>query len=325
MSEKHSFWGSLPDVLKYTAGIIGGLSAVLIALQQFGLFNGNDKSDPEIVSFEATKSTISAGQETSLVWVVNKAEKVSINGQSVNNSGNMSISPQATTKYVLAANNQYGFKARQCTITVIGSPSPLQQPPQIVQFNTNKAMISSGDPVTLSWNVKDADRVSLDGQTVSHTGEKIITPDKTQTYRLVANNNKGADEKTLTVAVKLPETTPDKKEIEFTRRALDSLKNNTWHGELVIFDPKDLKELAKGNLLFGPTTYANNIAYARISLQTSSLSQLSGNVEATRQVWGFMGVSTDDSISISFDKNPNSPIFVFNKILESTDSKRIFS
>ena len=55
MPEKQSFWKSIPDVLKYIAGILGGIAAVFFALQQLGIFNDGDKLRPKIVSFEAAR------------------------------------------------------------------------------------------------------------------------------------------------------------------------------------------------------------------------------------------------------------------------------
>ena len=104
------------------------------------------------------------------------------------------------------------------------------------------------------------------------------------------------------------------KKAEFTIRALNAPKANAWYGELLIFDQKTNRDLAKGSLVFGPTTYNNKIAYARISLDNSNITGLKGRVEATEAVWGFMGGSTDTSISIVFGNSRNTPILVFNKL-----------
>lgn len=55
MSEKQSFWKSIPDVLKYIAGILGGIAAVFLVLYQLGIFNDADKLPPKIVSFKAAR------------------------------------------------------------------------------------------------------------------------------------------------------------------------------------------------------------------------------------------------------------------------------
>jgi hypothetical protein len=107
--------------------------------------------------------------------------------------------------------------------------------------------------------------------------------------------------------------------IEITKRALAKPKENAWYGDFEIYDPKTFKSLAKGKLRFGPTTYKDRIAYARIAFEQSSITGFSGDVTATASGWGFMGVSTDSSISLVFAKNYNQPVIVFNKLTKDFD------
>ena len=108
---------------------------------------------------------------------------------------------------------------------------------------------------------------------------------------------------------------------DFTKRALATPKNNAWHGEFRIYDPRSTRELANGKLIFGPTTHGDNIAYARIRVDNSNFRPLpSGPIEATKAVWGFMGESTDDAISIVFDNTKDKPILVFNKMTRDYDN-----
>ena len=110
-----------------------------------------------------------------------------------------------------------------------------------------------------------------------------------------------------------------KAQADFTRRALLAPKSNAWAGAFRVHDPKTGTRLLKGKLAFGPTTYGERIAYARLRIDESSLRQLPvGPAEATEAVWGFMGGSTDSAISIVFGKAPDTPIVVFNKLAKDS-------
>jgi hypothetical protein len=104
-------------------------------------------------------------------------------------------------------------------------------------------------------------------------------------------------------------------EADFTRRALLAPKSNAWVGTFRIYDPKTGNVLVRGELSFGPTTYSDRIAYARLRVDQSTLRQLpKGRVEATDPVWGFMGGAKDSAISLAFGKAADYPILVFNKL-----------
>jgi hypothetical protein len=193
-------------------------------------------------------------------------------------------------------------------------PPPVPRPPKIIGFDASKPSINLGDSVTLSWRVNEAEEVKLDGQKVDHSDTKVVSPDATKTYQLMAYNKDGSDQKDLTVYVVKLGPPPDNKETDFTKRALDAPKNNTWYGDLVIFNPQSGEDLAKGKLIFGPTSFENRIAFARISFDQSSFTGFRDHVEATEAVWGFMGGQTDSSVSITFGKNPQNPVLIFNKL-----------
>jgi hypothetical protein len=48
--------------------------------------------------------------------------------------------------------------------------------------------IEEGQSVNLNWQVSNASSVTLDGSTVGPSGSKPVTPDRTTTYQLSANN-----------------------------------------------------------------------------------------------------------------------------------------
>ena len=119
---------------------------------------------------------------------------------------------------------------------------------------------------------------------------------------------------------RLAEIERQKKEAEFTKRALNAPKNNAWSGEFIIYDPNTNAYLAKGTLIFGPTTYKDKIAYARISFVDSQYTGFKGKVEATAMGWGFMGALTDSSVCIMFGNNQDTPFVVFNKMTKDYEN-----
>lgn len=68
-----------------------------------------------------------------------------------------------------------------------------------IVFNADKEYTLPKVPVKLTWDVKDADEVKLDGSNVELHGEKIVTPDKETEYKLTANDAFGVTSKSVTV------------------------------------------------------------------------------------------------------------------------------
>ncbi len=75
---------------------------------------------PSINSFTATPETVAAGQSVTLSWDVSNATRVTIQPEigTVPSSGTRSITPSATSQYVLTAINDAGAPTKNLTITV---------------------------------------------------------------------------------------------------------------------------------------------------------------------------------------------------------------
>ncbi|MGA2368044.1 MAG: hypothetical protein ABSF74_05700 [Dehalococcoidia bacterium] len=78
---------------------------------------------PTINSFTTTPDTVPAGQTVTLKWDVSNATRVTIQPEigTVPSSGTRTITPSATSEYVLTAINDAGAPAKHLTITV-GAP-----------------------------------------------------------------------------------------------------------------------------------------------------------------------------------------------------------
>jgi len=151
-----------------------------------------------IVRFDATPSTISAGQSAQLNWVVQGATSVSINNGigNVALTGSTTVSPTQTTTYTLTAVGPSGNVTATATVTVgagIGTSA------QIIRFEANPVTIQPGQQSTLSWSTTGATQVSISGVgAVTANGSTTVSPTQTTTYTLSAT---GSDGKTVTAPI----------------------------------------------------------------------------------------------------------------------------
>jgi hypothetical protein len=83
--------------------------------------------------------------------------------------------------------------------------TPVSGPIDIVKFVVNPPVIPSGQTSTLSWEVKNASLVSIDqgiGE-VPPSGQQVISPDETTTYKLTATNDSGSETALATISVNI--------------------------------------------------------------------------------------------------------------------------
>lgn len=106
---------------------------------------------PKISSFSALPGHIASGQSTTLSWNTAKATSVSINNGAPAISGatgNVSVSPGATTTYTLTATNAAGSVTAQ---VVVGVNATVQQP-RITEFMaSNGGALTDGDGNNPDW------------------------------------------------------------------------------------------------------------------------------------------------------------------------------
>lgn len=156
------------------------------------------RPDVRILFFQASPMTLVAGQSSTLSWQTEGAESVEISGiGAVAQSGTQSVSPAATTTYVLTARNRFGQATSQVSIQV--NPAPMAR---VVRFSAAPVEIVAGEQSTLVWQVENADSVSITGLgQVALTGSANVTPATTTTYTLTARNASGDVTAEATVTV----------------------------------------------------------------------------------------------------------------------------
>lgn len=141
------------------------------------LIKSGDKSKTETLSltviqpdqniaFSADSYRIGYGSSTNLNWNVNNAQSVSIdNGVgSQSLSGLYKVTPNTDTTYTLTAKGFTGISDKSQSVNIVVVPDAT-----INSFDVDKEKISVGDTSTFSWNVLNAENVTLNSETVNKT------------------------------------------------------------------------------------------------------------------------------------------------------------
>jgi hypothetical protein len=153
---------------------------------------------PVVAAFDITPNTITVGGSAVLQWNVTGATTARIDPDigTVPLSGGQSISPAATTTYILTASNSSSSVTRAVTVIV--------NPPSIIaSFSANPINISAGQPVSLNWNVTGATNISIDPGigNVPDSGGRTVYPTSTTTYILTATNSCCSVTRAVTIQV----------------------------------------------------------------------------------------------------------------------------
>lgn len=157
----------------------------------------------EILEFRADPAQIQEGEKATLSWVVRNATRLiikPIGGLIVEDItdrrridlGTTEVAPTVTTTYQLIAENRYGNRSKEVTITV--NRAPLPPPPVILSFTAEPEQVYQGEPVMLRWKVRNATILILTppGQSLDPATPGFEhKPNRTTTYILIAKNSAG--------------------------------------------------------------------------------------------------------------------------------------
>jgi hypothetical protein len=142
---------------------------------------------PTVLSFTASPTVIASGGQSSLCYNVSNATSITIQpgpGTVNGPAACVTVSPTATTTYVLTATNAVG--PIQAVVTVsVGAV-------QVLTFSANPAYSpASGAPVVLSWTTQNATSVSITGTGVSGGAQQVngsttVNPTTNSDYTLTA-------------------------------------------------------------------------------------------------------------------------------------------
>jgi len=161
-------------------------------------------STANIVQFYADRTTITKDGIAYLNWKVENAKKVVLNYiakdyfVTVNSSsGSVMVAPDETTTYELVAVGTDGKEVKKTiTITVIGDQA------EIIKFSADKTSVAIGETVTLSWELKNAQELSISddkgkildlsaGTGILKSGKITVNPTTTTKYYLTTAGSNG--------------------------------------------------------------------------------------------------------------------------------------
>lgn len=154
-----------------------------------------------ITRFEASPMTIGAGESTTLSWITEGADSVTItNVGTVEAAGSRSVTPMQNTTYTLTATR--GTVSVQSTVSVtVGSTAA----PRILRFSASNPQIAPSGQSALIWEVENATEVSISSiGVVERTGTSTVSPAQTTTYVLTARNANGQSTAQTVVSVTAP-------------------------------------------------------------------------------------------------------------------------
>ncbi len=168
-----------------------------------------------IITFNATPTTISPGETSTLAWQTENAETVTISGVSggLAVNGTTPVSPGATTTYTITATGRGGSTATATATVQVGTGPGAGGLPRIIRFTPSPMDLEAGSSSTLSWLVENADQVAISGLgTVGLTGQAPVSPNSNTLYTLTATNAFGSVSSTVGINVRpappVPPTAP---------------------------------------------------------------------------------------------------------------------
>jgi peptidoglycan hydrolase-like protein with peptidoglycan-binding domain len=142
---------------------------------------------PEIIVFKSDRQEITRGDTLTLLWQTSNTDKVRLNpiGE-VKLSGERTVRPSDTTVYELEATNRVG-RSVQRTIKI-----HVKVPLEIESLTVDRQRIGPDAKTTIHWRTSGAERVELIPiGSVGLSGSKIVSPNETTRYELIATNDAG--------------------------------------------------------------------------------------------------------------------------------------
>ena len=156
--------------------------------------------DLEVVGdVHLTPTVINRGDSSYIAWNYSYGNEINIEGLGTYNekTGQVLVSPNVSTEYSIIIKNGSKSKTEKLSLTVI-------QPTQKINFTADKYRIGQGNTATLSWDVVDANSVSIDngvGSSLNESGSSHVSPNVTTLYTLTAKGYEGVSDSKKTVNI----------------------------------------------------------------------------------------------------------------------------
>jgi hypothetical protein len=221
--------------------------------------------DVSIETFETSSKEVVEGTPVVLTWKTEHAKSIAIEGVSTDEvlplSGSLEVIPATTTNYILQAEGFYGeVISKTITVNVIAKKRAV-----IRSFKASKTEITKGGSVTLSWEVADAQKVSIVGikPNVATKGSIEVAPTEPTAYVLEAVGTDGVtvsqSVKVNVIPVGLPKITSfTASETEIEKGKLVTMKWTTENAKgCILLTSNGLKvtgRIANGSISVTPST-----------------------------------------------------------------------
>jgi hypothetical protein len=196
----------LNKALKWIAAVI-----FIFALAGCSVAESPSRVPPKIELFTVNPPAVSADQSALLTWVVSdNTSMVNIEPGigPVLASGSVAVTPGHKQDYTIEATNSYGTVTASVTVGLIkAEPQQTQLLPTINSFSASPEHGYAGTMFEISWNVEDADTITLqwgDKNSLEFTrnvDSTVQQPVITTTYILLAKNKQGVRAVNLTVTI----------------------------------------------------------------------------------------------------------------------------
>lgn len=149
------------------------------------------------VTLTADETLIEIGSSATLSWVSTDTIGCTLEPGfgSVDLNGSVTVTPLATTTYILTASGVMNSVTKQITIEVVEPPS--------VSLTVDKTQISADDTAVLSWNSDNATSCTIEPGigTVEANGSLSVTPANTTTYTITAQGEFSTATSSVTISV----------------------------------------------------------------------------------------------------------------------------
>lgn len=154
-------------------------------------------------SVSASPSMIDAGQSATISWSSTDATSCTASGAwsgSKANSGSQSVSPTATSSYIISCNGDGGSANDSVTVTVNAAPVPVPT----ASVSASPSTIDAGQSATISWSSTDANSCTASGAwsgSKATSGSENVSPSTTSNYTITCNGDGGSANDNVTVNV----------------------------------------------------------------------------------------------------------------------------
>jgi hypothetical protein len=158
---------------------------------------------PVTGSFSASATQINCGQSSTLNWQTAETVDTNItNVGAVAPSGSQTVSPRATTTYDFLSTGPGGKVTSSATVNVNTKvDASISANPTELHYRQIGEKVLTNDSSTVSWQVSNADNISVDGKSVAPSGTETITAQPSDTSAVPEGGQPRTIDQTKTVTL----------------------------------------------------------------------------------------------------------------------------